>query len=71
MNGINSTVLRKLFDMDIQKKVFTMANIIPFICPAEERTSHIFINKPVLLLCGEKPVQYPCIGLYRRDTVSA
>lgn len=47
-----------------------MANIIPFSCPAEERKLYKFVNKPVLILQEEKPMQYPCIGLFHKDTMA-
>lgn len=46
-----------------------MANIIPFSCPAEARKRYKFVNKPVLILQEEKPVQYPCIGLICKETL--
>ena len=46
-----------------------MANIIPFVRPDEERQAYIFTNNPVLILREGKPVQYPCIGLFHRDTM--
>lgn len=46
-----------------------MANIIPFVCLEEERKAYKFINRPVLILREEKQVQYPCIGLFHRDTM--
>lgn len=47
-----------------------MANIIPFACHEEERRAYKFINNPVLILREEKPVQYPCIGLFHQDTMA-
>lgn len=42
---------------------------IPFVCPVVERQAYRFINNPVLILREGKAVQYPCIGLYRLDTM--
>lgn len=43
--------------------------IIQFVRPEEERLGYTFLNNPVLMLREGKIVQYPCIGLYHKDTM--
>lgn len=46
-----------------------MSNITLFYRLEDERTKYIFLNKPVRLHRDGNTVQFPCIGLYRRDLV--
>lgn len=46
-----------------------MANLIPFIPPEEKRQAYKFISNPVLFTREKKYVQYPCIGLFHKDTM--